>query len=107
MKDFKTFKANAEKFRVESEDMFRITDFVIGDLVEYDSEHEIEGYPKTYYGVVIKIGASKEHFNEVGIKFINSPRRGICYFTWEQSDELQKMRIIRGKTSKGKCVGGF
>ena len=104
MEDFKTFKARAEKICVERNNRVSISDFAVGDLVEYKSEFRLGSRIGIYHGVVVSIGPSEEKDErgylcslQVGIKFINAPRKKICYFSWNRDKEVQRLRIFKTK----------
>ena len=70
----------------------KLTDFSIGDLVEYDSKYNIkDDVPKKYYGVVIKIKEVEDDSSEfsVFIKYINSPGRPVRYGWNAASSQLK------------------
>jgi hypothetical protein len=115
MMKFKTFKANAEKFRVDIQNRINISDFAVGDLVEYKSEFRLGSRIGIYQGVVVSIGPSEEKDErgylcslQIGIKFINAPRKKICYFSWDQGKELQRLRAFKtdGKVIENSLVWG-
>lgn len=126
---FKTFKANAEKFRVDIQNRINVSDFAVGDFVEYKSNRSamyaarlkapkgsaVSTDFRIYQGVVVSIGPSKEKDErgylcslQIGIRFVNSPRKSICYFSWDLDKELQRLRAFKtdGKVIENSLMWG-
>jgi hypothetical protein len=81
--------------------ILKLTDFSIGDLVEYESKYNTrDDVPKKYYGIVIKIKEVEDDPENpnVFIKYINSGARCTVRYGWNSA--AGRLKIL-AKGAKG------